>query len=179
MPGALALLVTSMIANPSAPTLQEFEAVLARHDSATVALEEWCDARRLAKPATVTATLMPPTTQQTPAALADVFGKEALSLRHVRLSCGGTVLSIAWNWYASALLTPQMNAALAQGNVPFGKVIAPLGFRRVALSITAGPANNCPADTISTHQAKLVLPDGRALAYLVECYTAANLAARR
>lgn len=175
----MVLVAASMIANPAAPTLAEFEAVLARHDSATVALEAWCGARGLAKPATVTATLMPPIAQPAPTAPADVFGKEDLALRHVRLRCGEAVLSVAWNWYAPALLTPQMNAALAQGNVPFGKVVAPLGFRRVPLATTAGPANNCPADTISTHQAKLVLPDGRALAYLVECYTAANLAPRR
>jgi len=100
---------------------------------------------------------------------------EKVALRHVRLSCGQTPLSVAWNWYVPARLSPAMNAALRDGDVPFGKVVAPLGFRRVSLPTIAGRGQNCPAGTISTHLARLVLPDGRALAYVVECYTAANL----
>jgi len=84
-------------------------------------------------------------------------------------------LSVAWNWYVPARLSPAMNATLRDGDVPFGKVVAPLGFRRVSLPTITGRGENCPAGTISTHRARLVLPDGRALAYVVECYTAANL----
>lgn len=168
-----------MIANPAAPTLAEFEAVLARHDSATLALEEWCAMRGLADQAKITAHTVSAASDAPPAEMRerlDLGGDEAFALRNVRLSCGPTVLSVAWNWYVPARLTPEMNEALRSTDVPFGKVVAPLGFRRKSLATVAGPARNCPADTISTHLAMLVLPDGRPLAYLVECYTAANLA---
>ncbi|WP_235037571.1 MULTISPECIES: hypothetical protein [unclassified Novosphingobium] len=164
------------------PTLADFEATLRRHDSATLALEEWCTIRGLAYPARVTAQTLAQTNAALPANLHEALGiasDEAFALRNVRLSCGGAVLSVAWNWYVPSRLTAPMNEALARSDAPFGKVVAPLGFRRKSLSMVAGPAENCPADTISTHQAMLVLPDGRPLAYLVECYTAANLAPLR
>jgi hypothetical protein len=68
-----------------------------------------------------------------------------------------------------------MNAALRDGDIPFGKVAASLHFRREPLPTIAGRGENCPGGTISTHRARLVLPDGRALAFVIECYTAANL----
>lgn len=85
------------------------------------------------------------------------------------------MLSVAWNWYVPARLTPAMNETLRATDTPFGKVVAPLRFRREALSSVAGAAENCPAGTVSTHRARLMLPDGRPLAYLIECYTAANM----
>ena len=166
----------------TAPTLDEFEAVLRRHDSATVALEEWCSLRGMADPARITAQTLAGAHGEAPADLRETLGvspAEAVVLRNVRLSCGGNVLSVAWNWYVPARLTAPMNEALDSTDQPFGKVAAPLGFRRRALSTVAGPAKGCPAETISTHLAMLVLPDGRPLAYLVECYTAANLAPPR
>lgn len=161
-----------------APTLEEFEAVLRRHDSATLALEEWCGMRGIASPAKITARTLHAPREATPAGLSVRLALgpgETPALRNVKLSCGPDVLSVAWNWYVPARLTPQMNEALRSTNVPFGKVVADLNFRRRPLATVAGPAENCPRDTISTHQAMLVLPDGRPLAYLVECYTAANL----
>ncbi|MYL97385.1 hypothetical protein GR702_06310 [Novosphingobium sp. FGD1] len=168
------------------PTLAQFEAVLRRHDSATLALEEWCALRQIARPAAVTARVLAPAEAPTrlptapgphhdPARKLELKDGEAVTLRNVSLSCGGTVLSVAWNWYVPARLSREMNEALRSSQAPFGKVVAPLGFRRRPLSIVAGPARGCPADTISTHEAMLVLPDGTPLAYLVECYTAANL----
>ncbi|MFC0204227.1 hypothetical protein [Novosphingobium soli] len=164
------------------PTLEAFESVLRRHDSATLALEEWCALRGLADPARITARTLPGGVVAPPPALPGRLALaegEAIAMRNVSLSCGGTVLSVAWNWYVPARLTPAMNEALRVSDVPFGKVVAALDFRRRPLSTVEGPAENCPADTISTHRAMLVLPDGRPLAYLVECYTAANLAPRR
>lgn len=165
-----------------APTLDEFEAVLRRHDSATLALEEWCAIRGLADRARVTAQMVKDAQNRPPANIADLLAigpHDSFAMRNVRLSCGATVLSVAWNWYVPARLTPQMNEALRATHEPFGKVVAPLGFHRQPLSTVAGAADNCPADTISTHRAMLILPDGRPLAYLVECYTAANLAPMR
>jgi len=147
---ALALMASSAPVAVQAPTtLEAFEAVLGRHDSATLALEEWCSVRGFSASARVTAQLVTGSDIPPPA---DIEKKLALqpgetaALRNVRLSCGSRVLSVA-----------------------------DLNFRRLPLSTIAGAAANCPAGTISTHRAMLVLPDERPLAYLVECYTAANL----
>lgn len=183
----LTTLSAAMIANPASPTLEEFEAVLRRHDSATLALEEWCAVRGIAEPARVTAQTLSQTmavgsegeAQDASPAIRETLAlgpDEALALRHVRLSCGAMVLSEAWNWFVPGRITPDMKDALLLSNAPFGKVVAPLGFRRKPLTTIAGPADHCPAGTISTHRARLVLPDGQPLAYLVECYTTANLA---
>lgn len=176
----LALMASPALAAQPAPlTLDAFEAALSRHDSATLALEEWCEMRGFASPARITATVLRNGEQPLPT---DVFARlalgpgEAVAQRNVRLNCGHRALSIAWNWYVPDRLTPQMNAALAATDIPFGKVAAELNFHRKAIATIAGPAANCPPGTISTHQAMLLLPDGRPLAYLVECYTAANLA---
>lgn len=161
-----------------APTLDAFESVLSRHDSATLALEEWCTARGFAQPAKVTAQLVSGGGQNPAADIAPRLGLakgETVALRNVRLSCGSRVLSVAWNWYVPERLTPEMNETLRSSDMPFGKVVAPLHFRRKPLAVIPGPAANCPAGTISTHQAMLILPGDRPLAYLVECYTAANL----
>lgn len=181
---ALALMAATIPAAPAltAQTLEEFETVLRRHDSATLALEEWCALRGMADPARVTAQTITQTMKVESDAAPGMRERlaigsgGALAMRHVQLSCGPAVLSVAWNWFVPDRLTEDMKDALRLSDAPFGKVVAPLGFRRRPLSTVAGPADNCPADTISTHRAMLVLPDGRPLAYLVECYTAANLA---
>lgn len=166
-------------ATAAAPTLQEFEDVLSRHDSATRALEEWCAMRGIADPPHVTAhPVDAPLT-----APAEIVEKLAVgphgtfAHRNVRLTCGETVLSVARNWYVPARLTPQMNEALRSTDEPFGNVVSALNFRRRPLSTMAGPAENCPSSTISTHRAILYLPSGEPLAYVIECYTAANLSA--
>ena len=171
--------VTSPVIDQAAqPTLEAFEATLRRHDSATLALEEWCAARGIADPARITAQSVNATSNDPPQSMRDHLDLErgeTFAMRNVRLACGQTVLSVAWNWYVPSRLTPEMNEALRYGNTPFGKVVAPLQFRRKPLKTVYGRAENCPAGTISTHRAMLVLPDGRPLAYLIECYTAANL----
>ena len=173
---SLAAMAGSVMAEP---TIDDFEAVLRRHDSATLALEEWCAARGMAKPARITAHSIDAETTPPPATMRQhlqLGADEPVAMRNVRLSCGQTVLSVAWNWYVPSRLTPQMNEVLRNTDTPFGRVAAPLQFRRQPLETLRGPAENCPEGTISTHRALLVLPDGRPLAYLIECYTAANLA---
>ncbi|MBB3940663.1 hypothetical protein GGR39_002320 [Novosphingobium fluoreni] len=160
--------------------MSAFEATLARDASATRALENWCDARHIANPARVTAERLPMTTGTTPRFVRRALGlkpQQLIGSRKVRLSCGAIPLSIAWNWYDPARLTPAMRAALQDTDTPFGKVVAPLGFRRLALATQAGRVSPCPARTISTHRARLDLPGGTPLAYVIECYTAANLKA--
>lgn len=161
------------------PTIEAFEATLRRHDSATLALEEWCALRGIANPARITAHSLHATSNDPPEAMRNrlqLHAGETFAMRNVRLVCGQAVLSVAWNWYVPSRLTAEMNAMLSGSDTPFGKVVAPLGFRRQPLETVRGQAENCPDGTISTHRAMLILPDGKPLAYLIECYTAANLA---
>ena len=177
---ALALLagLTAACAAPRKAPLRQFAATLAAHDSATAALETWCERRQIARPAEVTATVLdlPPPREPTDARqLLGVAPQTPLAFRHVRLSCGGADLSFARNWYVPERLTPAMNQALETSRVPFGKVAAPLRYRRERLGTLGRGSPGCPGHTILGHRALLRLPDGQPLALLVECYTGANV----
>lgn len=184
---AAAALLVPMLWLASRPAdVAALEATLAAQDSATAALGQWCAARGLAEPeinraepATIRAEPVRGEAHKPPhdvhRRLAIATG-EPIGYRHVRLSCGGKVLSEAHNWYVPARLSPAMNATLAQSDTPFGRVAAPLGYRRERLESRRGASADCPPGTILSHRAMLRLPDGRPLSLLVECYTAANLA---
>lgn len=160
------------------PTLPRFEKALAAHDSATAALSEWCAARGIAEPPTIRAiadrAAPEPASAATLAALG-VRPGEPLAYRHVRLMCGAKTLSDAKNWYVPARLTAAMNRTLETTETPFGKVVAPLGFRRERLAAQRGRSADCPAGTVLSHRAVLRLGDGRAISLVAECYTRANL----
>jgi len=173
-----ALLVGSAVPVPA--PLEDFEAALSRHDSATRALEDWCAARGIASPARITAVKGAATQGVEPADLFErlaIGPEDALGLRNVRLNCGELTLSIAWNWFVPGRMPADMVEALHTTDLPFGKIASPLGFRRITLEAMPGRAMPCPDGTISTHRALLVLPDERPLAYVLECYTEANLTA--
>ena len=182
-PIAKAVLAMSAVAFAASAPAQSsqraaFEATLAAHDSATEALSTWCEARGIANPAQIVARPVTGTPAKPPKGLRALLGigpKEPLGYRHVELTCGNRVLSAAHNWYVPARLTAQMNAALAETQIPFGRIAAPLGYRREPLEVLTKPPRGCPANTISAHRAQLQLPDGRPLAYVLECYTADNL----
>ena len=162
----------------AAPTIAAFEAELAQHDSATEALRTWCEARGLASPAQIIARPVAGAAARPPRGLWQLLGigaRETIGYRHVELTCGSRVLSVAHNWYVPGRLTPEMNAALASTQVPFGRIAAPLAYHREPLEVLAKPPRDCPANTISAHRALLRLPDGRPLAYVLECYTADNI----
>ena len=164
----------------SAASLAEFEASLNGQDSATAALRQWCEIRRMASPAIIHASRVAPSFVSPPRDLRrrlEVQRGEEIAFRHVRLSCAGTVLSEAYNWYVPGRLTPEMNARLAATDTPFGAVAAPLHFHRERLRASRTARGPCPGPTILTHRARLVLPDGRPLAMLVECYMPENLTA--
>lgn len=167
-----------------ADRLRPFEATLAAQDSATAALGQWCAERAIADPPIIRAIAdrgaVNPATPAIRAALG-VGPQEQVAYRHVRLACGGTVLSVAHNWYVPARLTPDMNRTLETSDTPFGKVVGPLRFRRERIDARHGHAAECPAATVLSHRALLRIPDGRAISLVVECYTAANVkqAARR
>ncbi|MCX7285211.1 MAG: hypothetical protein NTX28_14405 [Novosphingobium sp.] len=162
------------------PDLSRFEQVLAANDSATAALGQWCEARRIASPPLIRAladrTAQAPATPDIRTALG-VSSTEPVGYRHVQLTCGRTVLSFAHNWYVPSRLTPAMNRTLETSDVPFGKVVAQLGFRRERLASRRGPVAECPDGTVLSHRAALRLGDGRAISLVVECYTRANIAA--
>lgn len=171
-------------ASPAPPRrLRRFEATLAAHESATVALQEWCRQEGIGDPARIVARKVEALTlvgkPDGPMAVDyRVLGVEPgqpIGYRHVRLECDSTVLSEAHNWFVPDRITPEMKAALDNTETPFGAVVRPLGFHRETLETLHGPAASCPADTILTHRALLRLPDGRPLALLQECYTRANM----
>ncbi len=182
MRGAAAgLLMTALVpgcaTGPREP-LEAFERVLAAHDSATAALGEWCRSQGIAAMPVITARPIGDDRAAEPeglrAALA-VGPREPLGYRHVHLTCGETVLSEATNWYVPARLSAEMNAALADGRTPFGKIAAPLGFRRERLDSARGAVPGCPRGTVLRQRGLLRLPDGTPLSLVSECYLAANL----
>jgi chorismate-pyruvate lyase len=155
--------------------IDAFEAMLSAHDSATLALTQWCGERKIAPDPRITATLVKGEDALAAPDLSDTLGTEDPGYRHVRLACGDQVLSEAHNWYNPTLLTPEMNHLLATTDTPFGKAVAALNFRREKLASRRGPLPGCPAQTILANRALLRLPDGRVLALVLECYTKANL----
>jgi hypothetical protein len=162
---------------PQPALLGRFETTLSAHDSATAALEQWCAVRRMADPARILA--KPAGGKGEPSQesreLLEAGPDVPVGYRHVRLTCGGQVLSDAHNWYVPSRLTAEMNHALATTDAPFGKVVAPLGFTRERLAGERGASKDCPTDTILSHRALLRLPDGRPISFVIECYTPANL----
>lgn len=173
----LALLASC--ATPRTPErLIALEATLAAHDSATLALERWCAVQGLADPSDVRAEAIagPPASLHAAGRMLMGIGpEEPLGYRHVRLSCGDTLLSTAQNWFVPARLPVAMREALETTSQPFGKVIAPLGFRRERIASLRGRGEGCPRDTVLTQIAVLRLPDGQVISYLIECYDRALL----
>lgn len=171
---ALLLMAQTVSGKP----IDAFEALLNAHESATMALTQWCSERKIAPDARISATLVKGEDALPAPDLSDTLGTDEPGYRHVRLSCGAHVLSEAHNWYNPALLTPEMNHLLATTDTPFGKAVAALNFHREKLGSRRGPLPGCPANTILANRALLRLPDGRALALVLECYTPANLGAK-
>lgn len=150
----------------------ELEALLSCHDSATLALEDWCRSQGITDP-TVVAYPVAGTAIDEPDGLRCLLGvsaEEPVRIRHVRLACGEVTLSRAFNWYVPARLTAAMNDALDNGTTPFGKVAAPLGFHRETIESRRGGGPQCPAGTQLFQRAMLRLPDGQPLALVTECY---------
>ena len=110
---------------------------LLSHDSATLTLERWCDAHRLAQPARIVARRVRGEAKPIPddlrARLA-IDASEPIGYRHVQLMCGEHVLSEADNWYVPSRLTAEMNQRLDGSDEPFGKVVRALGFQRHTLT---------------------------------------------
>lgn len=174
--------------------LQTLNADLLSHDSATLTLERWCAAHRLADPARVVArrveTLARPIPDDLRARLG-VGADEPLGYRRVQLTCGTHVLSEADNWYVPGRLTPEMNHRLDATDEPFGKVVRPLGFQRRTLSAEllwqplpegwetrprGQPDAAPPPREVLRHVALLTAPERGGISVVVETYTAELLA---
>ncbi|QAU25397.1 hypothetical protein EO087_05730 [Dyella sp. M7H15-1] len=177
--------------------LQTLNAELLSHPSATLTLERWCSAHHLAPDAHIVAHRVHGADKPLPAdarALLGMGPHEPVRYRRVALSCGDIVLSDADNWYVPARLTEAMNQQLDNSDVPFGKVVQPLHFRRQTLSADllwsplppgwdAGaplpPASNKPLtipDHILQHRAVLYTADNQPFSLVVESYTGHVLA---
>lgn len=174
---AASLSVTGCAHSRVDPQVAAFEANLAAHASATAALQKWCDQHAIAPGASIAVEFVSGADQAPPADLRATLGvteSEPLGYRHVRLTCGTTVLSEAHNWYVPVRLTPDMNRQLSESQIPFGRIAASLNFTREPIASTRRGDPDCPVGAISTHRALLRLPNGSPLALVVECYTEAN-----
>jgi chorismate-pyruvate lyase len=170
---------------PALDALLALNAELLRHDSATLALEHWCRAHGTAPPARVVACLLRRGDAEPAADRRRRLGvgpAEPVRYRRVRLSCAGRVLSEAENWYVPGRLTPEMNDLLERTDVPFGRVVAALRFRRRLLAADplwapsaagrggAGGTARVPPRVLR-HRALLLGAEGAPLAEVVETYT--------
>ncbi|MGH8211072.1 MAG: hypothetical protein ACREU6_16050 [Steroidobacteraceae bacterium] len=172
--------------------LQTLNADLLSNDSATLTLDRWCDAHKMASPAKIVAELVHGGDKAASDEVRQLLGVSAtdpVRYRHVRLHCGEHVLSEADNWYVPVRLTPDMNKVLDTTDTAFGRAVQALNFHRRTLSVRllwsplpqgwemraslpaagAGPLQ-IPAQTIQ-HRAVLYLPDGTPFSLIVETYT--------
>lgn len=172
--------------------LETLNADLLSNDSATLTLDRWCDAHRMAEPPKVVAERLRDEDKEPTNEVRQLLGVgagEPVHYRHVRLRCGEHVLSEADNWYVPARLTPDMNRVLDTTDTPFGRAVQELHFHRRTLSAhllwsplppgwemaRALPARGkgalqVPKQTIQ-HRAVLTLPDGTPFSVVVETYT--------
>ena len=172
--------------------LETLNAELLSHDSATLTLDRWCAAHRLASPARIVAERVArpekaPSDEQRQ--LLGVSATEPIRYRSVRLICGDHVLSEADNWYVPARLTPEMNRLLDTTDIAFGRAVQALNFRRRTLSAKLlwlplpqywemGAPLSEQREAMLTiphavleHRAVLTLPDGTPFSEVVETYT--------
>jgi len=177
--------------------LQTLNATLLSHPSATLTLEHWCGAHHLAPEAKIVAHRLQGADKPLPEGARDQLGigpTEPVRYSRVQLACGDVVLSDADNWYVPARLTAAMNQQLDSSDVPFGKVVQPLHFRRQTLSAdvlwsplpdgwdggTPLPPSSdkpliIPAHVLQ-HRALLYTQDNQPFSLVVESYTANVLA---
>jgi chorismate-pyruvate lyase len=176
--------------------LQTLDAALLSQDSATLTLEHWCAAHRLASPARIVA-VRDAGVDKVPSAEQrqelGITSTEPVRYRRVKLKCGTVVVSEADNWYVPSRLTPEMNRILDTTDTPFGKAVQPLNFRRRTLSskllwlplpegwemgrrlpAARAGALRIPAAVLE-NRAVLSMPDGTPFSEVVETYSGSVL----
>ena len=173
--------------------LQTLNADLLSHPSATLTLERWCGAHHLATDAKIVAHRVQSANKPLPEGARAQLGigpNEPVRYRRVQLACGDVVLSDADNWYVPARLTAAMNEQLDSSDMPFGKVVQPLHFRRQMVSADvlwsplpdgwdSGAALPPPSDKplaipvhVLQHRALLYTQDNQPFSLVIESYTA-------
>ena len=180
--------------------LQTLNADLLTHDSATLTLDRWCGAHRLASPARIVAERVhgaeqAPTAEQRQ--LLGVSATEPVRFRKVRLRCGDHVLSEADNWYVPTRLTPEMNRVLDTTDTAFGRAVQALNFHRRTLSAKllwsplpqgwdmGAPLPSAVGETLTIphavleHRAVLRLQDDTPFSLVLETYTSEVIAFRK
>lgn len=141
--------------------------------SATQFLTTRCGELKLAEPAMVRAETVPVAqgADVDVRALLKVDAAEPVRRRHVRLICGGHVLSEADNWYVPSRLTPEMNQTLDGSDTPFGTVVRPLNFHRNTVAALAQDGK-----TVLQVKAVLLTPQEAPISLVIENYSAELLA---
>ncbi|TBR37312.1 hypothetical protein EYV96_12995 [Dyella terrae] len=181
--------------------LQSLNASLLSHPSATLTLESWCGAHHLADDARVVARRVKGADKPLPPGAREQLGigeHDEVRYRQVQLVCGNLVLSEADNWYVPSRLSAAMNQELDSTDVPFGKVVQSLHFRRETLSAqllwqplpTGWEDQPLPSDVhrsatpldipahVLQHRAVLLTPENHPISLVVESYTSNVLAIR-
>jgi chorismate-pyruvate lyase len=172
--------------------LESLNAELLSNDSATLTLDRWCEAHKIATPAKVAAERVHGTDKEPGdevRQLLNVSATEPVRYRHVRLHCGDHVLSEADNWYVPARLTAEMNQVLDTTDTPFGRAVQALHFHRRTLSARllwsplptgwemerslpkASKGTLAVPPELIQHRAVLSVPDGTPFSVVVETYT--------
>jgi chorismate-pyruvate lyase len=172
--------------------LETLNAELLSNDSATLTLDRWCEAHRMASPAKIVAERVHDVDKEATQEirqLLNVGAADAVHYRRVRLHCGEHILSEADNWYVPARLTDEMNHVLDTTDTAFGRAVQALHFHRHTLSaellwnplppgwdmrpaLPSGAKGSLqvPPQTLQ-HRALLSLPDGTPFSLVVETYT--------
>ncbi|WP_349960846.1 hypothetical protein [Rhizobium sp. ZPR3] len=173
--------------------LQTLNADLLSNASATLTLDRWCAAHKLA-PEGSKIIAQRVRGQDKPAdasirKLLAVGSDEPVAYRRVRLACGDRILSEADNWYVPAKLTAEMNKSLDTSDIAFGRAVQALNFTRTNLSAKllwsplpqgwdtgadlppSGNASLALPSFLLEHHAVLKLPDGTPFSALIESYT--------
>jgi chorismate-pyruvate lyase len=172
--------------------IQQLNADLLSHDSATATLQHWCETHGSTPGQKIVALRVRGQDKAAGPEERTALGvgpAEPLRYRRVKLACGERVLSEADNWYRPSALTPEMNRALDETETPFGVVVRALDYRRRTLGAEVlfrplpldWETRPRPADRpgkgftipleVMRHRAVLSTPDGPTFSLVVETYT--------
>ncbi|MXV43727.1 hypothetical protein GS501_01480 [Saccharibacter sp. 17.LH.SD] len=171
--GCLALVAKGLIwASPALAenTVSSFEKQLAQRSSATAVLQKTC-------PVMIHAQLLQDPSSPTDPAIIEhlklLQSPYAPIIRHVRLFCGSSLRSEAWNAYIPERLTPETRHILADGHTPFGRAVGEKNFWRERLPkrTTALPNGFILENQAILHRQS----DNQPIALVIERYTGASV----
>ncbi len=142
-------------------TRESLHAALLAADSATSVLESFFGA------ITVQRRDQPPSPNEGLRERLRLTADDVLRHRAVRLVAGDKMLSQAELWYVANRLPAERVQTLATSDTPFGRIMKPLGLKRIVLETQlCAPAEDCSL----VHRAILVEPRGLPVAEVYERY---------